>query len=249
MLALHEVTADGRLVQRGVIFDVDDEDAAFAELDERAVVIAGGAAGPLRRLVANLAGVGEPALHPDATFIDHTPASWGVLNTPGYLDLVKATEELAENFTVRLVEVPRLSDSGLLFRLRVTGEAVGNVFELEWWRASKFRDGLVVHVEQFPLEQRVPRRKRASRDSLPHQSPTRASPRTRRRGTPSDLMQRSRLAIQRGPRGCSRRAACVDDRRRLVGMRMSGESAFESARLLAGTEGLILTGEASRDSR
>ena len=41
MLAVVEVPADGALEQRTVIFDVDDEDAAYAELDERA----GGSAG------------------------------------------------------------------------------------------------------------------------------------------------------------------------------------------------------------
>ena len=46
------------------------------------------------------------------TFVDHTPAGWGVLNTAGYLDLVRATFDLAENFKMRLVEVPRLLHSG-----------------------------------------------------------------------------------------------------------------------------------------
>ena len=38
-IALHEVTADGALAQCGVIFDVEDEDAAYAELDARAAAL------------------------------------------------------------------------------------------------------------------------------------------------------------------------------------------------------------------
>ena len=108
--------------QRRVVFALDDEDGAFAELDDRAVHLAGEAADLIvRRLVGlrgaseTLARTAELPLHPDATFIDHTPAGWGVLNTAGYLDLVRATSQVAENFTIRLVELPAPHRAGPCF--------------------------------------------------------------------------------------------------------------------------------------
>ena len=205
--------------------------------------LAGEAGFLLRRLSGAIDRTDEPPFHPDATFIDHTPAGWGVLNTAGYVDLIQATFDLAETFKVRLVEIPRLSASGGLFRIRVTGDAAGNAFELEWWRASKLRDGLLVHLEQFPLDQRAEAEACFERLSMRLHSPE-ADPAP---NAASRHAERFEAAVSSGDAEATVRmfapGCVIDDRRHLVGMRMSDESAFESARLLAETDGLTLTGE------
>src|SRR4029077_11823824 len=113
-LALHEVDESGERNVRGVVFDLDDEDAAWGELDARAIALAGDAAVPVSAAVTAIADLNARrlealALDPLATLIDHRPGGWGTLTSSRYVEFVRTMYGLAERFQVRLVEIPRAS--------------------------------------------------------------------------------------------------------------------------------------------
>src|ERR1700758_3176870 len=110
-----EINADERIVAR-VAFDLDDSDAAIAELDARYLageaaahahtwsVIAGICAGFNRRE--------PPATTPDSVYIDHRP-----LQTLGAVDLVTASRsilDLAPHLNACIEAVHRLSELGVV---------------------------------------------------------------------------------------------------------------------------------------
>ena len=92
MLALHEVTADGRLVQCGMIFDVDDEDAAYAELDERAAELPNPRVRNMSAVSTLMAAMNRrdaegirAGFAANAMMVDHRPPRFGVANVDEFV--------------------------------------------------------------------------------------------------------------------------------------------------------------------
>ena len=243
VLVLSEVDADERCKRRAV-FSVDDEDAAFAELDARALDIEGDA---LSVLVSSTADYNTHDLerlgrwwHPDCVLVSHAPDGWGTLTRDECMAYCQGMFDLSPDARLRAVEVVAADARGTLTRLRISGSRDGSRLETEHWVATQIVDGLIVRLEQFAIDRFDDARE--CYDRWPTSLRSGPAP-----NAASRHAERFDAAVSSGDvEGATRLFASdsvVDDRRRLVGMRMSGESAFESARLLAGTEGLILTGE------
>ena len=159
VLAVGEVDAEGLKLVRAVIFEPGDEDAAYAELDARAMALAGEAAATLRVCFTaiddlNAHRLDVLALDPLATLIDHRSDGWGTLTPSQYVGFVRTMYGLAEQFQVRVVEVPRANAKAALSRVRVTGVQAGGAFVLEDWTVIEAVEGFIGHLEQFPLDQR-----------------------------------------------------------------------------------------------
>ena len=85
-LVISQTELDGHRCERRITFDVDDEDAAYAELDARALALAGDLAGPLGILFISIADLNSrdvdslafliPACYSGSTT---PPAGWGEL--------------------------------------------------------------------------------------------------------------------------------------------------------------------------
>ena len=132
ILAVVEINADNRLAA-AVVFDVDDINAAFEELDAR--YLAGEAAAHAHTWSVNsglYAGFNRhelPATTPDWTYIDHRP-----LVTIEANDLpasMRAIWDLAPDISIYMEAVHRLSDLGAV----VTAAAYGSSqegFDAEW---------------------------------------------------------------------------------------------------------------------
>ena len=160
LLAVYEVTPDGAQMRRAVSFDLDDEDTAWDELDARALALAGDAAVPVDAAVTAIAHLNARRLEaleldPLATLIDHRPGGWGTLTSSRYVEFVRTMYGLAEQFQVRLLEIPRANSRAVLSRIRVTGVQAGGAFELEDWTVIEAERGTIGHLEQFPLDRRA----------------------------------------------------------------------------------------------
>ena len=158
---MYEVTPDGAQMRRAVSFDLDDADTAWDELDARALALAGDAAVPVNAAVArdrpysNTRRLEALELDPLATLLDHRPGGWGTLTSSRYVEFVRTMYGLAEQFQVRLLEIPRANSRAVLSRIRVTGVQAGGAFELEDWTVIEAERGTIGHLEQFPLDRRA----------------------------------------------------------------------------------------------
>ena len=117
MLSLGEVDADGQLTT-AVLFDADDVDAAFAELDTR--YLAGEAsvhAGAWSAIVGANAAFNRremPATTADWVNVDHRRG--GMAFAPGdQTAYIRATWDVAPHISNRIVAVHRLGDRGAVF--------------------------------------------------------------------------------------------------------------------------------------
>ena len=159
-LAIHEVSADGSLMTGGVIFDADDEDGAYAELDRRAVELGG--PGVLSTVTVTAAyGNGDVALLraccvPDAVIVDHRPALFGAHGVEEFLERTTSLLALTTSTKLRIIEIPIDSALGSVSRLRTTGlTADGGLFESERWSVGMIRDGRLERLELFPADARA----------------------------------------------------------------------------------------------
>ncbi len=111
-LQLYEIDPHGRLSSIDN-YDVDDLDAAVAELDERYAAGEGAEhAELLRRFTASMRAfssgdVAEMAAlnSPDFEFVDHRLASWGTLSAGGFVKMTRAFDDVARTFLVTRVRV------------------------------------------------------------------------------------------------------------------------------------------------
>ena len=85
--------------------------------------------------------------------IDHRSDGWGTLTPSEYVGFVQSMYGLAEQFQVRVVEVPRANAKAAVSRVRVTGVRAGGPFELEDWTVIEAVEGVIGRLEQFPLDQ------------------------------------------------------------------------------------------------
>jgi predicted ester cyclase len=132
LLCIVEIDADERIMAR-VAFDVDDIDAAFAELDARYLageaaahsdtwsVIASGYAALNRREV--------PPTTPDWVNIDHRR---GIAFAPGdMISYIRATWDVAPDVNIHIEAVHRLSNRGAVVTHAASGSSQAG-FDAEW---------------------------------------------------------------------------------------------------------------------
>jgi class 3 adenylate cyclase/ketosteroid isomerase-like protein len=137
--ALHEVDRQGRIVAI-VLFDLDDRDAAYAELDARYAVgesaahplAAAWLAGYLRAFAARDWDAMAALFAADLVAHNHRLVGWGTLNGPAaLLSTAKAQVELAPDTRERVDHV-RLGERGVLFEYAWYGTREGGDFENLW---------------------------------------------------------------------------------------------------------------------
>ena len=161
-LAVGEVDGNG-LVRRLVVFDLEDEDAAFAELDSRAIasgipeatnlaVISGLMATMNRRDLAAI----RAGFTADAVLIDHRPARFGEATLDDFLERAASLYDLVPAARFRVVRLFAATPAACLYLMRASGQtADGGAFELEDWWIVGLRDGRFARLEQFPIDARA----------------------------------------------------------------------------------------------
>lgn len=140
-LAVVETDSDNRVAAR-TVFDLDDVDAAFAELDARYLVGEGAAHDHTWSVIANANAVFNqhqiPPTASDWANIDHRRV---IAFEPGEMtEYIRATWEVAPDMRNEIVAVHRLSDCGAVFTQAVYGTSHAG-FGAEW------RDIVVLTVD------------------------------------------------------------------------------------------------------
>ncbi|MHB8463264.1 MAG: nuclear transport factor 2 family protein, partial [Acidimicrobiales bacterium] len=155
-----EFDAAGRWVLM-VAFDVADLDAAFDELDAR--YAAGEAARFVEAWAIATALTGsyaardwtwmESLLTDDFSSEDHRPAGWGSLDRSGMIKVASGLVELSANVRLRIVAASRLSASGMVCHMRVSGnDATGGEFEIPFLALGVFAGHRIRNMEFFPFD-------------------------------------------------------------------------------------------------
>jgi hypothetical protein len=132
MLGIAELDADNRLTAH-VLFDPEDIDAAFAELDARYLV---GEAAPYARtwsvMTRTCAAFNQgklPATTPDSVFVDHRPVlTVDAVDLPSYL---RVMWDITPDIRVEIEAVHRLSELGAVLTHAVN-ETSPEGFNAEW---------------------------------------------------------------------------------------------------------------------
>jgi hypothetical protein len=166
VLGIIRVGDDGRIV-RGTIFDADDCDAAYAELDAQYVEEltrddrAGGAVwatvarwndGFNRRDGA----LADTAAAPDMAYEDHRTASYGTLDRDGVMALAHAIVGVTPDARIRFVEIAELRANGVVARAVIeSDDNVAGGFDSTTWWLLIVRDDLIRRLETFDVEDRA----------------------------------------------------------------------------------------------
>jgi class 3 adenylate cyclase/ketosteroid isomerase-like protein len=158
-LALHEVDGDGRIVGL-VLFDLEDEVAAHAELDAR-FEAGEGAAHPLpawghhrRAIEARDWEAFAAATAPDFAYRDHRLLGWGttVRDVATFVRVMQSAIDLAPDSRYRKDHV-RLSERGHLSQATLLGTREGGAFESPMLRVSEFDElGRIRGFDTYDLE-------------------------------------------------------------------------------------------------
>jgi hypothetical protein len=130
-----EVNAHGRIA-RHAMFDPDDTDAAYAEIDARyeageAAVFAHGrdsGRGLLDPFHARDWGAVAASLAPGFVLVDHRPLGWGRLDDRTYVESLKALVELSPDARLRCDHAWRC-ERGVLGVFLLSGTRDGGAFE------------------------------------------------------------------------------------------------------------------------
>ncbi|HVN87273.1 MAG TPA: nuclear transport factor 2 family protein, partial [Candidatus Binatia bacterium] len=165
-LVLDEVDDEGRSLEI-VLFDPDDLDAAYAELDQR---FDAGEAAAYPHVLKGHQEVEQAlatrdwerftaALSPAVVIEDHRPLGYGAFvggfrSRDEYEVSFRALLELAPDVTLRVDHVLALDDRGLLLMFRWLGTRDGGQFEIPMVIASAVGpDGLIQRVDAYSLDQ------------------------------------------------------------------------------------------------
>jgi hypothetical protein len=158
LLSLDEISEDGRMVC-SVVFDPDDQDVAFDELDKR---FAAGEAAPFDWLSRAEALVAynrrdwpayEAFLSEDVRFVDHRLARFGVQDRAQLLSAMRSISDLVPDAKARILAVPRLTADGLLVVWERTGHDQSGAYVA--WRevaVTLMEQGLMRRCESFSLD-------------------------------------------------------------------------------------------------
>lgn len=156
-LALHEVDADGRIVGL-VLFDLEDEVAAHAELDGRFEAGVGAAVAwrprYRRAIEARDWEAFAAATAPDFAFRDHRLLGWGtsVRDVPTFVRVMQSAFDLAPDARYRDDHV-RLCERGHLAQATLLGTREGGAFESPMLRVTEVDEsGRIRGFDTYDLE-------------------------------------------------------------------------------------------------
>jgi ketosteroid isomerase-like protein len=167
-LALIELDERG-LVRLGILFDPDDLDGAFFELEERYIRGEGAPYAETLRLVARLVEATNdrelwsvrPFMSDGSVFVTHKPASLGELGPDEYIESQEALVELLSDFRTQFTRFLALSEEcGLAEHLTYGVTTDGSFIEMSAYFVARFRDGLLTRLETFPVEELAAAQKR-----------------------------------------------------------------------------------------
>ena len=137
-LAVGEINADGRIAGV-VVFDVDDIDAAFEELDAR--YLAGEAANHSRTwsvITGTYTAVNQrrlPPMTPDFVFVDHLPVQR--IEMGDLAATIRAMRDLTPDISCHIEAVHRLSNLGAVVTRMASGTSQEG-FDAEWRQVDMF---------------------------------------------------------------------------------------------------------------
>jgi hypothetical protein len=161
LLTLNELDDDGLFV-RSVLFDPDDLDPAFAELEERFIAGEGKAFAPELQVFFGVSraynrrdwGSYRASLHDEFVQIDHRPAGAGHVTGPhDRLRYNQTLLDLAPDAQVFITAIIALRPGWALGRQRVIGTTQdGASIELSSLVLGGIRDGLNHRFEQFAVD-------------------------------------------------------------------------------------------------
>jgi class 3 adenylate cyclase len=159
LLALQEIDADRRIAA-AVTFDIDDLDAAIAELDARYLAAADTAHADVARLVFDLAhaynsrdwDLYRSMFDDNAVAVDHRPAGWGrVVGSEGVVANINAMIELVPDMHCTCAALIGTAPDTTLTLLRFTGTSPeGTAVEFSMYNLIKHRGGRVALMEMYP---------------------------------------------------------------------------------------------------
>jgi ketosteroid isomerase-like protein len=159
-LSIFEIDADGRFSYNGV-FDLDQLDEAFAELDRRFRARASAAALAALRTGDELTAAleardwvrFEAVLAPALEVIDHRGLGFQRRTRDDYVSSSRALLELAPDMRSRNLAQPRATPDGAVALWHFSGTyGDGTPFERPFVILSLMRDGVVHHVETFATD-------------------------------------------------------------------------------------------------
>ena len=146
MLNVAEIDETAQHLVRAVIFEPEQEDAAYAELDRRAIELRGDLGAGIAVVSSWAAAYRTGDIErlrdcfvPDAVIVDHRPARFGAATVSEFVDLASELFTLTESTALRIIEVAVATPGAIVFRMRTTGQASGGVFENESWASGVFR--------------------------------------------------------------------------------------------------------------
>ena len=160
-VSVYELGDDG-LLSRQIVFDPDDLDAAFAELDERYARGEGSTGTEAillgeRLLRAMNAGDWEgyhEVVADDVRFVDHRTASLGELTgADAYSSYARSLDELTTSHRIDIVNYVRVADSLCLGHARFRGTMLdGGTIGSDYYGISRVRGGRIGYIEIFAPE-------------------------------------------------------------------------------------------------
>ncbi|WP_231995956.1 BTAD domain-containing putative transcriptional regulator [Mycobacterium sp. 852002-51163_SCH5372311] len=151
MLGIGEINADNRVTAE-IVFDLDDIDAAFEELDARYLAGEAAAHAQTWSVIAGLyAGFNRrelPATTPDWTYVDHRPLV--KIKARELSASIQALWEQTSDISIYMEAVHRLSDLGAVVTHTARGISHDD-FDAEWRMINLYRvDGdSISHLEMF----------------------------------------------------------------------------------------------------
>lgn len=166
-LQLVELDEDG-LTSRFVLFELDDLDAAFDELDARYRAQVGPGCAPYLDLVERLdvahrnwdVAAYRSLLADDFVAVDHRLAGWGELGADDYCTHLAGLFELTDEVTSRQVE-QEVTPTGGFGRTSVVASGLeGGPVEITFFAVGFIENGRFTRMELFPLEARAAARAR-----------------------------------------------------------------------------------------
>ncbi len=158
-LTFNSVDDEGRLTA-GVVFDPDDLDSAFAELEERYLAGEGAPFADVWRPIFTLMDrynnrdweAFRSLLDDDVVFTDHRPASFGALTVEKWLESIHVQVDLAPNMRFRMPSVPYLGPRFVVWEALIRGSTRhGGDVELAFINLAEVRRGRIIRYEWFPL--------------------------------------------------------------------------------------------------
>lgn len=160
-LTVNEVDGDGRYML-GVVFDETDLDAAFEELEDRYVTGEGAPAADVLELSRAQRGALRTGdwgtysslIAEDVVLVDHRPAALGeVRGRDAVLDVLRALAPLIRDIRPIVRQVFAIAPDRTLVEASATGTSEhGGEVEVSHIRLQQWKDGAVVRIEMFPVD-------------------------------------------------------------------------------------------------